>query len=67
MNTTAKEPDLPVLTDDCRIVAASAVYEADAPWYQDRLERNKVNLLHSQVSRDVITGAKIRSLARSVS
>lgn len=60
------EPDLPVLTDDCRIVAASSVYEADAPWYQDRLERDKVNLLHSKVSRDVITWAKIRSLARSV-
>ncbi len=61
-----EEPDLPVLTDDCRIVAASSVHEADAPWYQDRLERDKVNLLHSQVSRDVITWAKIKSLARSI-
>ena len=56
----------PVLTDTNRLMAAAQVYEADAPWFQDRIDRDQVHFLHPSVGRNIIAFARIKPLSRSI-
>ncbi|MCB0172821.1 MAG: DUF3883 domain-containing protein [Anaerolineae bacterium] len=60
-------PDLRVLTSDNFLIKASHVYEADAPWYVEKLgDDSPIYLLHGRVTRDVIEVAEIPSLSERV-